>query len=138
VADADEASGKQVQQEAAQELIERQGHQLVFAVVSGIAPAKRDLVIDQGDESLVGDGDAMGVVAQITERILGASKGRFGVDVPVVSEQGSYPGGEGFGVSGRFQVAVEPQLSLLEVRLRADTNLPRKTRLSTLTGRKKE
>ena len=63
MADADEAFGQRVQQEAAQELIERQGHQLVFVVVRGIAPAKRDLVIGQGDESVVGDGDAMGVLA---------------------------------------------------------------------------
>ena len=89
MADADEAFGQRVQQEAAQELIERQGHQLVFVVVSGIAPAKGDLVIGQRDESMVGDGDAMGVVAQITERMLGTSEGPFGVDVPVVSEQGS-------------------------------------------------
>jgi len=63
VADADEAFWQRVQQEAAQELIEGQGHQLVFIVVSGIAPAKGDLIISQGDESVVGDGDAMGVVA---------------------------------------------------------------------------
>jgi hypothetical protein len=63
VADTNEAFGEQVQQEAAQKLIERQGHQLGFVVVSGIAPAKGDLVIGQGDESVVGDGDAMGVVA---------------------------------------------------------------------------
>ena len=61
--DADEAFGQRVQQEAAQELIERKGHQLVFIVVSGIAPAKGDLIISQGDEAVVGDGDAMGVVA---------------------------------------------------------------------------
>ena len=41
------------------------GHQLVFVVVRGIAPAKRDLVIGQGDESVVGDGDAVGVLAEI-------------------------------------------------------------------------
>jgi hypothetical protein len=63
VTDADEALGQCVQQEAAQELIERQSHQLVLVVVSGVAPAKGDLVIGQGDESVVGDGDAMGVVA---------------------------------------------------------------------------
>ena len=51
--DADEAFGEQVQQEAAQKLIERQGHQLVFIVVSGIAPAKGDLIVDQGDKSVV-------------------------------------------------------------------------------------
>jgi hypothetical protein len=63
VADADEAFGQRVQQEAAQELIERKGHQLVFMVVSGIAPAKGDLIISPGDKSVVGDGDAMGVMA---------------------------------------------------------------------------
>ena len=59
------------------------------------------------------------------ERVMGA----FGVDVPVVSKQGSYPGGEGFGVSEGFQVAVEAQLAYRKLRLRAATNLPRKTRL---------
>ena len=63
MADAEEAFGQRVQQEATQEVIERYGHQLVFIVVSGIAPAKGDLVIDQGDESVVGDGDAVGVLA---------------------------------------------------------------------------
>ena len=33
----------------------------MFIVVSGIAPAKGDLVIGQGDESVVGGGDAIGV-----------------------------------------------------------------------------
>ena len=45
----------------------------------------------------------------------GASEGAFGVDVPVLSEQGSYPGGEGFGVNEGFQVAMEAQLALPEV-----------------------
>ena len=63
VADANEAFGEQVQQEAAQELIEGQGHQFLFIVMSGVASTKGDLVNDQGNESMVGDGDAMGVVA---------------------------------------------------------------------------
>ena len=54
--------------------------------MGGVAPAKGDLVIDQGNESMVGDGDAMGIAAQILEHILGATEGWFGVDVPVVSE----------------------------------------------------
>jgi hypothetical protein len=32
-------------------------------VISAVAPRKGDLVIDQGKEAMVGDGDAMGVVA---------------------------------------------------------------------------
>ena len=43
VPDAHETFGEQMQQEAAQELIERKSQQLLFVVVSRIAPAKSDL-----------------------------------------------------------------------------------------------
>ena len=107
----------------------------MFVVVSGIAPAKRDLVIGERDESVVGDGDAMGVVAQITERMLGASEGPFGVDVPVVSEQGSDPGGEDFGVSEGFQVAMEAQLALPEVAFESGHKLTAKDATEHLDGK---
>ena len=136
MADANEAFGEQVQQEAAQKLIERQGHQLMFIVVSGIAPAKGDLVIDERNESMVRDSHAMSVVAQVTERLPGASEGPFGVDVPVVSEQDSYPAGEGFGVSERFQVAMEAQLALPEVALQSGHKLTAKDATEHLDGKK--
>ena len=75
---------------------------------------------------MIGDGDAMGVVAQIAERMLGASEGAFGVDVPVVSEQG-----EG------LQVAMEAKVARPEVAFQAMTNLRRKTRWSTGMGNDK-
>ena len=53
--------------------------------MGGVAPAKGDLVIDQGNESMVGDGDAVGVATQITQCMFWTSEGAFGVDVPVVS-----------------------------------------------------
>ena len=43
VPDAHESFGKHVQQEAAQEFIERKSQQLLFVVVSRIAPAKSNL-----------------------------------------------------------------------------------------------
>jgi hypothetical protein len=43
VADADEALGEQMQEEAAQKLTEQEGHQLLLIVVSGVAPTKGDL-----------------------------------------------------------------------------------------------
>ena len=49
MADAHEALGKDMQQEATQELIDGQGLELVLIVVSGIAPAKSDLAISEGD-----------------------------------------------------------------------------------------
>ena len=53
VADADESRRQHMQQESAQELIDRQRHQTLRVVVSGIAPAKRDHTIGEGDESMV-------------------------------------------------------------------------------------
>ena len=47
-------------------------------------PAKGDLVVDESNESMIGDGDAMGVAAYIAQCLFGSSEGAFGVDVPVV------------------------------------------------------
>ena len=44
VADADEARGKHVEQEAAQELLDRQGHQALLVGVGGVSPAKGNLM----------------------------------------------------------------------------------------------
>jgi len=49
MADAHETLWKDVQQKAMQEFIEREGEQPLFIVVSGIAPAKGDLVIGEGN-----------------------------------------------------------------------------------------
>jgi len=98
VADTDEALGEQVQQEAVQKLIERQSHQFLLVVVSRVAPTKGDLAVSERDQSMVGDGHAMGVAAEILEHIFGAAKGWFGVDDPVLSEQRSQPGSEDIGL----------------------------------------
>jgi hypothetical protein len=98
VADANKALGEQVLQESAQELIPRKGHQFLLVVVSRIAPTKGDLAVGQRDQSMVGDGHAMGVTAEILEHIVGTAEGWFGVDDPVFSEQWSEPGSEDFGL----------------------------------------
>ena len=49
VADAHEARGKHVEQEAAQELIDRQDHQALLVAVRRVSPAERDLVTLQSD-----------------------------------------------------------------------------------------
>src|SRR6266699_1445468 len=67
--------------------------------------------------------------------MLGASEGAFGVDMPVVSKQGSYPGGEGFGVSQSFQVAVETQLAPPEVAFESGYKLTAKDATEHLDGK---
>ena len=70
-----------------QEFIEGEGHELLLVVVSGIAPAKGDLAIGEGDQAVVRDGYAMGIAAQIVQHILRATEGRFQVDHPILSEE---------------------------------------------------
>src|SRR5215467_3869974 len=97
VADAHEARGKDVEEKASQELLHRQGHEAWLVSVGGVSPAEGDLVTGQRDEAMVGDGDAMGVGAQVVEDILRATETRLAVDHPLAAEQGAQEGGEGLG-----------------------------------------
>ena len=49
VADAHEARGKHMEQEAAQELLDGKGHQTLLVAVRGVSPAERDMVTLQSD-----------------------------------------------------------------------------------------
>ena len=60
VANAMEGVGQRVQQEPADELVGRQGHDLDLVLMAVIFPAKGDLIVLDGDEAAVGDGDAVG------------------------------------------------------------------------------
>ena len=53
MADTDESRRQHVQQEPAQEFVNRERHQTLFVLVSGIAPAKSDHAVGQCDESMV-------------------------------------------------------------------------------------
>ncbi len=77
MADAHETLRKDVQQEAPQELIDRQGSELLLIVVRGIAPTKSNLVILERDQAMVGDGHAMGVTAEILRHVSGTTEGPF-------------------------------------------------------------
>ena len=66
---------QQVEQEAAQELIDSQSHEPFLVAVRGIAPAEGDVAIEESDQPGVGDGDAMGVCAEITQHMFGPPKG---------------------------------------------------------------
>ena len=89
VADAHEARGKHVEQEAAQELLDRQGHQALLVAVRRVSPAEGDLVPLEGDQAVIGDRHAVGIAAEVTENMFGTTEGRFAVDHPVVTEEGA-------------------------------------------------
>src|SRR5262245_6631862 len=66
IADAEQSRRQHMPQESSEELVNGQRHQTLLVVVSGIAPTKSDQTIRERDESMVGNGYAMGVLAEIT------------------------------------------------------------------------
>jgi hypothetical protein len=99
-----------VEQEAAQELVDREGHQTLLVLVGGVSPTKGDLVLLEGDEAVIGDGDAMRIAAEVVENMLRAAEGRFAVDDPVLAEQLAEERGESLGWSKKLQATVEAEL----------------------------
>ena len=57
VTDAHEARRQQVEQEAAQELIDGQSHEPLLVAMGGIAPAEGDVALGENNQPAVGDGD---------------------------------------------------------------------------------
>src|SRR5271170_2229015 len=87
VADANQATGQNVQQEAAQELMSGNGHNLLLAAVGIVAPAKRDAIVLKGYKAMVGNGDAMGIACQVVENMFGTAERWLGVDHPVLPRE---------------------------------------------------
>jgi hypothetical protein len=82
-----------MQEEAAKELIDPQGHEPFPVAVSGISPAEGDVSVGQSNQPMVGNGDTMGVGAEIAQHMFWPAEGLFGIDDPVVTEQYPQPGG---------------------------------------------
>ena len=76
MANADEPLGQDVEQEPSDELVRGQPHHLGTMVVGIILPAEKHLVVLQGHQAGVGNGDAMGIAAQIAKHLLGSAERR--------------------------------------------------------------
>ena len=83
--DADKALREHVQHEPAYEFFGGDGHRALHVSMSVIPPAERDVVAVESEQSMIRDGDAMRVAAEITQDLFGTAKGRFGMDDPFVS-----------------------------------------------------
>src|SRR5215472_5136840 len=87
VADPVEALGQHVHQEAADELMRGERHRLpavgaVGPVDAVVLPPEGDGIGVGGDQSAVGDGDAMGVAREIAQDLLRPGERLLGVDHP--------------------------------------------------------
>ncbi len=80
VADPDESLGHDMAQPAIDEFRSGQSHGLSFATVLAVLVVKGHPAVLVSDDSLVADGDSMGVAAEIAKDLLGSGHGRLGVD----------------------------------------------------------
>jgi hypothetical protein len=66
----------------------------------------------------------MGVAAEITENIFGATEGRLAIDHPVLPEQGAEKGSESLRFRQKLEVPVEAELAVGESPFESDDSLP--------------
>jgi hypothetical protein len=114
VADADEAVGDHVQQEAAEELVDVELHDLHAVPVGVIPPSEADAAVDDGAQPVVGERDAVGIAAEGGEDVLQPGDGRRAVDDPGRLAQLAEAGGKGRGRGERRQPTGEMQLAPVE------------------------
>jgi len=98
-----------VEEEAAQELLHCESHQALLITVFGVSPTEGDLVVLKADQTVIGDGYAVGVAAEITENLLGTAEGRLAINYPVPSKERAEEGSEGLAFRQKLEIAVEAQ-----------------------------
>ena len=123
VADAYEPFREDVQQEASQELVERQCHEFLLVLVGGVTPAEGDPAGSNGDQAMVGDGHAVGVAAEVVQHMLRATEGTFQIHDPVLPVERPDPGGEGLGLGEQCQISCKAQLTIAESLLKSGNEL---------------
>jgi hypothetical protein len=115
-----------MEHEATQELFGGDRHLALLAAVSVVFPAKCDATVSHGQESMIGDGDAVGVACQIVEHILGSAEGAFAVDDPLLTKERSQERGKGLLRGQRAEVAGEHEFALMKGVLQAVDELATK------------
>ena len=111
VTNADEAAREYMQQEATQELFGRQSEESFLVFIGGVSPAKRDLVILERNEPWIGNGNAMGVSAEIAQHLLGSAERRLAVDYPARRIKLTDQTPKQFGLRQAAKQAATPELS---------------------------
>jgi hypothetical protein len=80
-----EASGEEVLAKAAQKLGCGECHDALLVAVGIVFPAKGHVVTIEAKETLVADGHAMSVTAEVTKDTFGLAKSGLGINDPVLA-----------------------------------------------------
>jgi hypothetical protein len=119
IADAVKAVGQGMKQKAADELVWLQPQDLLGAVLTVILSGKGEMIVVESLDAAVGDGDAMGIAAEIGDNLGGSAERLLGVDYPVDAAHGLDKSRESVALGKVRQAVEEPQHSGLESRLQA-------------------
>lgn len=114
VADTVKAGRQNVQQEAADELLGREGRGLVSIAVAVVLPLEGDVSVLDVEQAVVGDGDAVSVPSDVIENLLGTCEGRFRVDHPFLLPQRVEIPVEGLPLAQGLEGGEELELAALE------------------------
>ena len=83
------------EEEAPEEFVDVERQRADLAAVAIVLPPKRDRVVGDGDEPVIGDGDAVGVPREVVQHVGGAAKGRLRIDHPRLMMERSEPRAKG-------------------------------------------
>ncbi|MGA3107804.1 MAG: hypothetical protein ABSD53_25240 [Terriglobales bacterium] len=73
--------------ESSQKLICGNRYDFLLAAVRTVFPAKRDSIILERHQSMVGDGDAVRIAGEIVQNMFRTAEGWLGIDDPVLVEE---------------------------------------------------
>jgi hypothetical protein len=91
--------------------------------MSVILPEESDLVVVEGQEAVVAEGDAMGVAGQIGQYVVRPTKRALGVDDPLLAKKWPQECVKGLLVFQRLESSVEGELTLLKSLFQAGDEL---------------
>ena len=78
------ARGQYMKKEPPDKFIGLQRHGLLAVTVGIISPEKRNMAVLDSEDTVIADGDSMGIPAEVLQDPLGAIEGRFAIDDPLL------------------------------------------------------
>lgn len=114
VANAWEALRQYVLGKAAQKLLTGKSQGTSLVAMSVVLPAEGHPGRADREKAMVGDRDPMGIASEVMQDVLGSTKGRLGVDDPVLLKQSAQERVERLRVGEREAVSVERQLLVVK------------------------
>src|SRR4051812_21922789 len=123
VTNADEALRQHMQKESSQELSRGERHNFLCTAVRVVLPLKADSLSVEGNQTVIGNRDAMRIAAEIAQHLHGSAKGGFGVNHPAPQMEAAEQFGKLFGSGKQMRRAGAAELAALTQPLQACNEL---------------